>query len=408
MTTLFSHRAAGVAGALVIALAWPGSLHVAAQTQSGPSQSPPAGWVFTPGISVGETWDNNVLLATQGSESVTDFLTAISPRAALGFRGRRDTFSLDYRGSFQLYQELSELNAFDQRANVSLVHRFTPAMNFFLRNSISRSPTTDDIDVPGVQFRRQGVLLNDFRSGVDARFSRRSSMTAAYTFQYINFENEDLLVDALRRGGHGHGGSVQYGYRLQPRLSVGAEYDMRRGTVDEVQQFDVMNTLGTVDWRLTERLDLSGGFGLSWLKTGIDAQWRTAPAFRVSLSGSGQRLGWNVGYRRSFLPSFGFGGTFQNQEFQANAFAPLTRRLDVSGSFAIRENDPLNSDPLVTANVGLRSVWARSSISYLATRWMRIEGFYIAAFQDSQRPGGEVNRSRIGVQVSTSTRMRVR
>jgi hypothetical protein len=217
-----------------------------------------------------------------------------------------------------------------------------------------------------------------------------------------------VLVDNLRRGGHGHGGSVQYGYRLQPRLSVGAEYDMRRGTVDEVQEFDVMNTLGTVDWRLTERLDLSGGFGLSWLKTGLDDQRRTAPAFRVSLSGSGQRFGWNVGYRRSFLPSFGFGGTFQNQEFQANAFAPLTRRLDISGSFAIRENDPLNNDPLVIANVGLRSIWARSSISYLATRWMRVEGFYIAVFQDSQRPGGEVNRSRIGVQVATSTRMRVR
>jgi len=407
--TLFSHRAAGVAGALVIALAWPGSLRVAAQTQSSPNTSPPAGWVFTPGIAVGETYDSNVLLATQGNPNITDFLTAVTPRASLGFRGRRDTFSLDYRGSFQMYQELAELNAFDQRANVSFVHRVSPALNFFVRNSLSRSPTTDDVDVPGVTFRRQGVLLDDFRSGVDARFSRRSSLTAAYTFQYINFEDEAVLVDNLRRGGHGHGGSVQYGYRLHPRVSVGAEYDMRRGTVDEVQEFDVMNTLGTVDWRLTERIDLSGGLGVSWLKTGVDEERRTAPAFRVSLSGSGQRLGWNVGYRRSFLPSFGFGGTFQNQEFQANAFAPLTRRLDISGSFAIRENDPLdNTDPLLTANLGLRSIWARSSLSYLATRWMRIEGFYIAVFQDSQRPGGEVNRSRLGVQVVTSTRMRVR
>lgn len=409
MTTRFGHRAVGVAGALVLALASPASLHVGAQTRPSETTSPPAGWVFTPGISVGQTYDNNVLLATQGNETITDFLTAVSPRGALAFRGRRDTFSLDYRGSFQIYQELSELNAFDQRGSLSYVHRFSPSLNFFVRNSVSRSPTTDDVDVPGVQFRRQGVLLNDFRSGFDKRFTQRSSMTAAYTYQYIRFDDEDVLVDNLRRGGYGHGGSVQYGYRLQPRVSVGGEYDMRRGTVDQTEEFDVMNALATVDWRLTQRVDLSGGFGLSWLKTGRDEQRHTAPAFRVSLSGSGQRVGWNVGYRRSFLPSFGFGGTFQNQEFQANAFALLTRRLDISGSFAVRENDPLNNtDPLVTANVGLQSVWTRTSISYLATRWMRIEGFYIAVFQDSQRPGGEVNRSRVGVQVATSTRMRIR
>ena len=44
-------------------------------------------------------------------------------------------------------------------------------------------------------------------------------------------------------------------------------------------------------------------------------------------------------------------------------------------------------------------MWARSSFSYLATRWLRVEGFYVAVFQDSQRPGGHVNRSRAGIQV---------
>jgi hypothetical protein len=47
-------------------------------------------------------------------------------------------------------------------------------------------------------------------------------------------------------------------------------------------------------------------------------------------------------------------------------------------------------------------------VSYLATRWMRVEGFYAAVLQDSQRAGGKVNRSRLGIQVVTSTRMRVR
>jgi hypothetical protein len=417
MSTLPFRRARSImhpiaVAAVVAAVMLPASPPVAAQAQSSTreSQPTPPGWVFMPGISVAETWDSNVLLSTEGSESAADFLTAISPRASLGYRGRRDTFQADYHGTYQLYQDLSELNAFDQRSNTSYSHRVSPGLTIFARNSLSKSPTTDDVDIPGVVFRRQGVVLDDFRSGLEARFTKRASLTAAYAFQYVNFDEENALVpiDGLRRGGHAHGGSGEFDYAVGPWLTVGAEYDMRRGTVDEIREFDVMNALGTVDWRLAERIKLSAGAGYAWLRTSPADEHRSAPAFRVALDGSGPRLAWTVSYRRSFLPSFGFGGTFQNQEFQAGLLAPLTRRMDFSGSFSIRENDPLSSDPLLNETVGLRSMRARSSVSYLATRWMRIEGFYLAVFQDSQRPGGEINRSRAGVQVVTYTRMRVR
>jgi hypothetical protein len=62
----------------------------------------------------------------------------------------------------------------------------------------------------------------------------------------------------------------------------------------------------------------------------------------------------------------------------------------------------------VDVDRSLKSLWLRSSISYQMARWMRLEGFYAASLQDSQRAGGKVNRSRFGVQVVTSTRMRVR
>jgi hypothetical protein len=398
-------------GGLAIALALPASLPLSAQGPVRSDRPAAPGWVFTPAISVAESWDTNVLLATEGNERTGDFLTAITPRGALGYRGRRTTFHLDYRGAYQLYQELTELNAFDQRANAAYTFRISPTVSIFARNGLSKSPTTDDIDVPGVRFRRQGVLLNDMRSGVEARLNRRTTATAAYAFQWVEFDEEDVMVtvDGLRRGGHAHGGSGQVDYLLMPRVTLGGEFDMRHATVDETREFDVQNMLATVGWRLSERMELSGGAGYAWLATSQTGERHGAPAFRVSLTGSGRQLAWNVGYRRSFLPSFGFGGTFQNQEFNAGVLAPLTRRVDLSGSLAVRENDPLAAaDQLAPENLGLRSVYLRSSVSYLATRWMRIEGYYTAAFQNSQRPGGEVNRSRAGVQVVTSTRMRIR
>jgi hypothetical protein len=389
---------------VVTAVVLRASLPIAAQAPAQAESAPP-GWVFTPGIGVAQMWDTNVLLATEGSQTLGDFVTAISPRAALGFRGRLSTFQLDYRGAYQLYQDLSALNAFDQRLNLSYRQRLTPTVAFVAKNSLSRSPTTDEVDIPGVVFRRQGVVMDDLRAGVEARLSRRTTLGSDYTFQWLQFDDSDIPspVEALERGGHAHGAVAQLDHVLGPRVTVGAEYEIRRATVDEARDFDAQNAMATVDWRLDRRLTLSGGAGYSWLATNLDGDTRSAPAFRVNLSRSGERLAWHVGYRRSFLPSFGFGGTFENQEFEAGVFGPITRRLDWSASTSVREADPLTSSEL-----GLRSIWARSSLSYLATRWMRIEGYYVAVFQDSQRPGGHINRSRAGIQVVAFTRTRIR
>jgi hypothetical protein len=402
--------------AIAFALVFQASLPLAAQGPAVREQQPTApGWVFTPGIGVAQIWDNNVLLSTEGSGSVGDFLTAISPRAGLGFRGPRSTFNLDYRGFYQLYQDLSELNAFDQRLNINHRQLLTPRLSFVAKNSLSKSPTTDEVDIPGVLFRRQGVVMDDFRAGLEARVNRRTTVNGAYTFQWLDFEEIEQpipnpSIEALERGGHAHGAVAEVDHVLGPRLTVGAEYEMRHALVDQAREFDTQNALGTVDWRLDERLTLSGGAGYAWLTTNLTEEGRSAPTFRVSLSRSGAQLAWNVAYRRSFLPSFGFGGTFQNEEFHASAFGPITRRLDWSASGAVLEADALtrSTDPLLSVDAGLRSVYLRSSLSYLATRWMRVEGYYVAAFQDSGRAGGKVNRSRAGVQVVTHTRTRIR
>ena len=141
-----------VPAAAIVALAVRASLPLSAQSAAGPSQPTAAGWVFTPGIAVAETWDNNVLLATDGSGSEGDFFTAISPQAALGFRGRLSTFELGYRGTYQLYQELTELNAFDQRLTAQYRHRLSPTVTFIAKNSLSRSPTTDEADTTRPRF----------------------------------------------------------------------------------------------------------------------------------------------------------------------------------------------------------------------------------------------------------------
>src|SRR5262245_21890986 len=86
--------------AAIVAFAAGGS-SVSAQRQQATTGDQPAapGWVFTPAFSVAETWDSNVLLATEGVDPEQDFLTVFTPRGALSYRGRRSTLMFDYQGS---------------------------------------------------------------------------------------------------------------------------------------------------------------------------------------------------------------------------------------------------------------------------------------------------------------------
>src|SRR5262249_46340223 len=72
-----------------------------------------SGWTFTPSLAYQGAWDDNVLLVFQ-PDPPNDFLTLVSPRAALNYFGRRSEFDLSYDGSFQIYRQLSDLNSYYQ------------------------------------------------------------------------------------------------------------------------------------------------------------------------------------------------------------------------------------------------------------------------------------------------------
>jgi len=107
---------------------------------------------------------------------------------------------------------------------------------------------------------------------------------------------------------------------------------------------------------------------------------------------------------RSFVPSFGIGGTVQNEEFNAGLTVPAARnRLYWRGGLSWRQNESLT--PGVAP---LRSLWLETSIGYSLQRWLRVEGYYSRDRQDSQLAGGRVDRNRVGVQIVSVTSMRLR
>src|SRR5262249_3281694 len=119
------------------------------------SQAPP-GWVFTPSLAVGTSWDNNVLVQPNDTHPPRDAENTIGPRGTLGYNGARGTLSASYDGTFFVYRTLNQLNSFDQRLSFSARRQTSPHTAFFVRDYAAIVPTTELVQLVAVPFVRAG------------------------------------------------------------------------------------------------------------------------------------------------------------------------------------------------------------------------------------------------------------
>jgi hypothetical protein len=389
-----------IAGLMAVAGAAPAEAQV---TAPGTAGQPPR-WSLTPAIGVSQLWDDNPTLAAEGNVRTGDFVTSVRPSLGLGFRGRRTTLRTDYNGTFDYYNRLRDQNTVDHRAAFDLTHRLTRRVEFFVRDQAMISPTTGDaLELAPTTLRRQTTRMNALRSGVDAALSARTTLSVVYATQWIDFASDDLSVPSpILQGGYSHGGTGEVRHRITSRWAVGADYELQRATVGGgAETFDVQSALGVTEVALSPAFTATFGYGHAWLDAGEAVGRRSGAAFNASLAWNARRVGGTVGYRRAFLPSFGFGGTFQNEELRATLAAQLARHVRWNGAVGISDNDPLRpGDPT------LRAISAQSALGVVVRRVMRLELFAIHVFQDSSVAGGRVGRTRAGVQATVFGTMR--
>jgi hypothetical protein len=364
-----------------------------------------AGWIFTPAVRFGGAWDNNILLADPDSNPPSDYATPVSPSATLDYRGRRTRLSSGYDGSFLMYQTFGELNSSEHRVRGVLEHRATPRLMVFTEGDWARVPTTDALVLSGIPFFRIGSRMASAGGGFESTLARHLVMRGRYTLRRVDFEEDDEFVNANLLGGHAHEVGVSLNRAVSARLTVGTEYELRRAIITDLDDRVNSHTAsGTVQYALTPATTVSGLLGVSRLDAGLLHEPRTGPAVRAGIIHRARLLVLSASYQRSFIPSFGFGGTFQNEEWQGNVHVPFARnRAYVDGSVARFNNDPLveNQQP------SLRSVWLSGTLGYRFTRWLSMEGFYSQSDQSSQRAGGDLGRRQVGFRMHATKPMKL-
>lgn len=376
------------------------------QTQTAP------GWIFTPSIAVGGTWDDNVLLVNPGTEPPSDFGSPITPAASLDYNGKFTRFSSGYSGALIHYRTLDSLDSFHQTLRASAERRLNGRFALFGQESFASAPTTDVLQLAGVPFYRIGSRSNAAGGGVQGALAKHTNFRGMYTLRSVAFDQTDFTTSQLQ-GGHAHEFTGSLDQTLSPHLVIGGEYQFTRAIIngrsvlqqqEREDRFNMQSGSVTAQYQATATTTLSGGFGLAHLGAGLTHQARTGPQWRASIIQRAGRGVLSAGYRRAYIPSFGFGGTFQNEQWTANLHMPLGRsRTYVDGGISWYNNDPLDTD-----QPALQSAWISTTLGYYATRWLSLEGFYGRTQQDSRRAGGQLERNQVGFRVVAAKPMRLR
>jgi hypothetical protein len=206
--------------------------------------------------------------------------------------------------------------------------------------------------------------------------------------------------------GYEHDVSVSLDRTLSRRLGLGGHYGLRREVLSDGQdRFNIQEGGVNVEYTLSPTLALSGLLGVSVLGAGLTHDQSIGPAVEVQLVYRGRESRMSGSYRRSFVPAFGFGGTFQNEEWVGSVHIPLpiaSKRIYTDSRVAWFDNDPIEE-----AQPSLQSLWVTVAVGYRVARWLNVEIYGDRTSQDTQLAGGDVRRNQVGLRVAVSKPVRI-
>jgi hypothetical protein len=261
------------------------------------------------------------------------------------YSGKHTSFGSGYTGSFLDYRTYSTLNRWDQRARLDFRRQESANVKWFAHGNAALVPSTDLIDLGGIPYRRTGAKTLNGRSGVEYVFGARDALSVTGDYQSVEFDREPLQQNVLR-GGHVFESITAWRHKVDARLSLGTDYSFRRASiVGDPEIFNLHSTQGAFDYELSPTWMISGAAGLVFMQSTATLPGHVGPAYRVSVQRSRAGRTFHAGYLRSYIPSFGFGGTVQNQSANVGFRTPLfgSRHFYFDATGIFRDDEPLTS-----------------------------------------------------------------
>jgi hypothetical protein len=159
------------------------------------SQSTAADWDFSPRISAGQSWTDNVTAAGKGEEE-SEWITSLTPGFNLGLKGPRADMSLDYEAQALWYKENSEFD--DVFHSLLGTGQFGLVPNHFYLDAFARYDQ-ENIDpsrrvTTGNLFRtgnRTDVAVYGLSPWYTTRFGRWAEALLRYRYFRVSYHDTD-------------------------------------------------------------------------------------------------------------------------------------------------------------------------------------------------------------------------
>ena len=183
-------------------------------------------------------------------------------------------------------------------------------------------PTTDEVEVNGVPFRRAGSRTNTFAAMTDYRFTKFTTLSTRYDMTWVEFDQPDVFLT----GGWIHALRNELSHAFTERLSLGAEYSYRTASLDEgTRDFGFQDIGGVLRFVLGPHTSGSTAAGFAVLHDRNNDRTVSGPFVRLSVAHAFERATIGAGYSRQYVPTFGFGGATSSQELGGHLMVPFAR-----------------------------------------------------------------------------------
>jgi len=174
---------------------------------------------FTPSLSIGSVYDDNIFARTVGSG---DQMTLLSPGLAASFENPRGSVLGFYTFDMQRSFDNPGLNELDARRHglFDSHYRYTERLSLSLIGRYDFTQTAGELNFnTGLLLDRQAASRWEVNPSIAYQFSPRTSVTALYDRTTERIIGDTAAFEDIAR--------TMFSYQKTPRLSLGGGYSMR-------------------------------------------------------------------------------------------------------------------------------------------------------------------------------------
>ncbi|WKZ18007.1 MAG: outer membrane beta-barrel protein [Candidatus Jettenia sp. CY-1] len=233
------------------------------------------------GISVGETYDDNVTFEHENEKD--DFITDASIGFGISYMGKASSFELVGNLHSQAFMKNNEFNNISEDIDFSFNHEFSENDRLSVKNFFvySEAPLFFRDDFFDEQFVREGGRFKHYTNRFNIDYTKDISKQISVTVRYMNdlnaFSEVDIQTSYLNSGG------FEIGYLLSSATRFSVSYDILHRQFENAEDA-LVNTITTgIRQYITKKLYFDGGVGIDFIDSFDDKNY-TRPLYFASVT----------------------------------------------------------------------------------------------------------------------------